>query len=99
MDDTKKMFQTIINGQSAMKSELLSKINGVSNRLDDVEKKLSGKIDGLDGKMNQMEKRLTARIDKLGLQIAKLEDDSPTVEEFDRLERRVTKVEQKVAAI
>lgn len=33
------------------------------------------------------------RIDKLGLQIPNLEDDSPTIEEFDGLEKRVKKLE------
>lgn len=39
------------------------------------------------------------RIDKLGLQIANLEDDAPTIEEFDKLEARVKKVEVKMASI
>lgn len=39
------------------------------------------------------EERLTGRIDKLGMQLANLEDDAPTVEEFDNLEGRVTKLE------
>ena len=29
MDDVKQMFQKIVNGQSAMKSELITKIDGV----------------------------------------------------------------------
>jgi len=57
-----------------------------------LDEKLSGKIDGV-------EEKLTSRIDKLGLQIANLEDDSPTIEEFDKLETRVAKVEKKVALI
>lgn len=92
MDDVKQMFRKIINGQSAMKSELLG-------RIDKVDKKLTSRIDGIDGKMTMMEKNLTARIDKIGLQVARLEDDAPTIEEFDKLEKRVTKVEQKVASI
>lgn len=39
------------------------------------------------------------RIDKLGLQIANLEDDAPTIEEFDALAKRVKKIEVKVASI
>ena len=34
------------------------------------------------------------RIDKLGMQIASLEDDASTVGEFDRLEKRVGKLEK-----
>ncbi len=36
------------------------------------------------------------RIDKLGLQLAELADDAPTVEEFDKLDKRVTKLEHHV---
>ena len=36
------------------------------------------------------------RIDKLGLQIANLEDDAPTIAEFDGLEKRVEKLESHV---
>ena len=43
--------------------------------------------------LKKTETRLTTRIDKLGLQIAKLEGDAPTVEEFDKLEKRVSKLE------
>ncbi|QQG41660.1 MAG: hypothetical protein HYV90_05930 [Candidatus Woesebacteria bacterium] len=34
------------------------------------------------------------RIDKLGLQIARLEDDAPTVEEFEDLEKKVVKIQK-----
>ena len=36
------------------------------------------------------------RIDKLGLQLAELADDAPTVKEFDSLEKRVSKLEHPV---
>jgi hypothetical protein len=91
MDDTKKMLKMIISGQSVMKSELLTRIDGV-------EKKLGGRIDGLDKKIDGVEKRLTTRIDKLGKSLAYLEDDAPTRDEFDNLEVRVKKVEQRVAS-
>ena len=92
MDDTKKMLRTIINGQSVMKSELLGKIDGL-------DKKLTIRIDNLDKKIDGVEKRLTNRIDKIGLQVANLEDDAPTVDEFDKLEKRVSKLEQKSIAV
>ena len=38
------------------------------------------------------------RIDKLGLQLAELADDAPTIEEFDDLKKRVGKVEKQVAS-
>lgn len=55
-------------------------------------------INKIDLKIDGVEERLTKRIDKLGLQIANLEDDTPTIEEFDKLERRVSKVEHSIAS-
>jgi len=89
MDDTKKMLQTIIYGQSAMKSELLGEIQ----KLD---RKIELKTDGLKNEMKEGFKKLTARVDKIGSQIARLEDDAPTVEEFDKLDKRVTKLENQI---
>ena len=83
MDNTKKMLRAIINGQSAMKSELLGEI-----------KKVDKKVDKLDVKIDGVEKRLTERIDKLGKQLAYLEDDAPTRNEFDNLTVRVDKIEK-----
>ena len=88
MDETKKMLRVIINGQSAMKEELLGEI-----------RKVDKKVNKLDSKIDGVEKRLTERIDKIGLQVARLEDDAPTRDEFDNLEKRVTKVETKVASV
>jgi len=66
--------------------------SAIRGDIKNLDKKLSTKIDDVDEK-------LTKRIDKLGLQIANLEDDAPTIEEFDKLGRRVKKVELKVASI
>lgn len=81
MDDTQKMLKAIINGQSAIKQELSDKID-----------KLDKKIDGLDGKLDKVERNLTNRIDKLSKQLAYLEDDTPTREEYEELEKRVDKI-------
>lgn len=91
MDDTKKMLRAVINGQSLMKSQLLDEIRGV-------DKKLGVKIDNLDKKIDGVEERLTKRIDKIGLSVAKLQDDAPTIKEFDKLEKRVGKLEHAVAS-
>lgn len=92
MDDVKQMFRKIINGQSAMKSELITRINKV-------DEKLTGRVDSLQKEMRGGFKKVNERLDKIGLQAARLEDDTPTVEEFDKLEKRVTKVEQKVVSV
>ena len=88
MNDTQKMLQAIINGQSTLKQELLSKID-----------KVDLKVDKLDEKLDKVEKNLTQRIDKLGKQLAYLEDDTPTREEFDNLEKRVDKIDHKVSSV
>jgi len=91
-DDTKKMLQIIINGQSTFRQEVLSKI-------DNLDQKLEGRIDGLEVKIDKGEKNLTGRIDKLGKQLAYLEDDAPTREEFDHLEKRAGKLEEKTTSV
>ncbi len=88
MDDVKQMFRRLINGQSLLKSELLVEI-----------RKVDKKVDNLDKKIDGVEERLTKRIDKIGLQVANLEDDAPTVEEFDKLVKKVTRIDQKVASL
>lgn len=86
-DNTPKMLQAILNGQSALKQELVSKIDKLGKRLD-------GRIDGLEGKIDKVERNLTKRIDRLGKQLAYLEDDAPTREDHDNLVSRVDKLEQ-----
>ncbi len=92
MNNIQKMLRSIINGQSAFRQEVLSKI-------DKLDSKLTGRIDGLENRINQVEKNLTVRIDKLGKQLAYLEDDTPTRKEFDGLSERVDKIEQKIANV
>lgn len=92
MDDTKKMFQTIINGQSALKQELLAEIRKVDSKVGSLE----NKVDNLQTEMKQEFKQLTARVDKIGSQVARLEDDAPTVDEFDDLVKRVKKLESQI---
>lgn len=87
MNDIQKMFQTIINNQSAFRQEILK-------RFDEMDKK----FESLRGETRRSEKNLTSRIDKIGKQQAYLEDDAPTREEFDKLEKRVDKIESKAAS-
>lgn len=94
MDDVKQMFRKLINGQSLLKSELLVEIHKLDKKVDDLENKVDKGFGNVDKKLIE----LTRRVDKIGLQVANLEDDAPTVEEFDKLEKRVTKVEQKAAS-
>lgn len=91
MNDTQKMLQAIIHGQNALKQELVGRIDKVDKKVDALGERLEGRID-------KAEKNLTSRIDKLGRQLAYLEDDAPTREEFDNLEKRVDKIEHKAAS-
>jgi hypothetical protein len=45
--------------------------------------------------MKQGFENLTARMDKIGMQVARLEDDTPTRDEFDNLQTRVEELENK----
>ena len=90
MDDTKKMLQAIINGQSALKQELLSEIKKVDGKVNN----LDSKVESLRAEMKQGFEKLTARVDKIGLQVARLEDDTPTRDEFDDVDSRLKKLEQ-----
>ena len=69
---------------------------------DDTPKMLQLVLDGqgaIRKDIKKLDEKLTKRIDKIGLDVAQLQDDSPTIEEFDKLEKRVKKVEVKVAPI
>lgn len=84
MSDT-KILQAILDGQRALKEELSGKIDKVDKKVDEV--KVEVKKTRCD---------LTSRIDKLGLELARLDDDAPTIEEFDDLEKRVATLEKQV---
>ena len=89
MDETKKMLQAVINGQSALKEELLKKIDEVNSRVEGVD----SKVIELQKEMRDGFKKFNDRLDKIGTSLAYLEDDAPTQDEFDNLEHRVEKLE------
>lgn len=82
MDDIKRMLRAIINGQSALKQELLSEI-----------KKIDAKVDKGFAKVNDRLKEANHRLDMQGKSLAYLEDDATTIREFKNLEKRVTVLE------
>src|SRR5438132_428092 len=95
VDNTQKMLRIIINGQSAFKQEFLGRIDKLDRRMFGLE----GKMVSLDEKIDRVEKNLTKRLDKIGKQLAYLEDDTPTREEFDKLENRVVEIENKTPQV
>lgn len=77
------MLQMVLNGQNSIKSDVFS----IKKDIEKMEERINKKI-------NTLEMRLAKRIDRIGLQAASLEDDTPTIEEFDNLEKRVEKIEK-----
>ncbi|MBN1168408.1 hypothetical protein JXA63_00805 [Candidatus Woesebacteria bacterium] len=96
MSDTNKLFQKIVNGQSAMKQAILKEVKKVDSKLSGRMDTLEQKLGKLDKKIDKGFKEVNNRLDKQGKSLAYLEDDAPTVEEFDKLEERVTEIEDKV---
>ena len=68
MDDVTKMFRTIVNGQSAMKQELLGEI-----------KKTNSGVGSLRNEMREGFKKVNKRLDAIGKSVAYLEDDLPAI--------------------
>lgn len=92
MDEIKKMLRAVINGQSAIKSELLGEIKKI-------DKMFTGRIDTLDAKVDTNFKKLNERLDKIGHSVAFLEDDAPTAKDFDELSSRVDTLEHKYTTL
>ena len=71
MNDANKMLRAIINGQSALKEELLKKIDRLDRKL---RQDFGKRFDILEKKVDEN----TGRLDKIGKQVAFLEEDAPT---------------------
>lgn len=93
------MFQVLVNGQSALKGEILARIDKLEQKMDKKFEEVDKRFGKVDKRFDTLESNLTKRIDRIGKQVAFLEDDAPTREEHDKLVRRVTKIEQKIASV
>lgn len=60
---------------------------------------IRGDIKEVKEEVKKTKTTLTERIDRLGLQLASLEDDAPTIDEFDRLEKRVKELEKQAISV
>ncbi len=89
MDEVKKMFQTLVNGQSSLKQEILKELKKVNTRIDAVDS-------GLRTDMKKGFTKIVKRLDVIGKTVAFLEEDTPTRDEYDELEKRVDKIETKL---
>ena len=56
-----------------------------------IREEMRGGFDKVNKKIDKVEKKLTKRLDTMGSQLAALEDDAPTIKEFDDLKKRVDK--------
>lgn len=90
MNEAQKLMKMMIDALTAFKQEVLG---GVNKRFDKTDKE----IGGLKKQIGDVELNLSTRIDNLGRQLAVLDDDAPSGEEFVDLKRRVTKIEQSIA--
>ena len=68
-------------------------LQSILDKVSTVDRKVEKGFKDVNQRIGDTEKRLTDRIDKLGLQLSELSDDAPTIEEFDKLEKRVSKLE------
>ena len=99
MDDVQKLFRIIVNGQSALKGELLIKLSGVEKKVEEHIKKLRSEVVELRKETKDGFVKVNKRLDLQGKQLAFLEDDAPTKEEFDELEQRVSNLEDRTASV
>jgi len=65
----------------------------VLDKVTTLDKKVDAGFKSVDLRFDKTDKR----IDKLGLQLANLEDDAPTTEEFEGLEKKVVKIQKRLA--
>ena len=64
----------------------------ILDKVSSVDKIVDEGFKNANTRFNEVDKRL----DKLGMQLAELADDAPTIDEFGNLEKRVTKLENQL---
>lgn len=69
-------------------------IQAVLDKITKLDEKIEKGFKGVNKRFDKLDKR----IDKIGLGLAQLADDTPTIEEFDELEKRVGKLEKSTAS-
>lgn len=83
MEEIKEMLKAVINGQHALRSELVGEISKLRKEMRSEFEKVYLRFD-----------EVNERLDKQGKQLAYLEEDAPTREEYAVLESRVDKLEK-----
>lgn len=80
IEDLQKMLKAVVNGLSTLRAETQSGFKTANKKIDDLEAGINRRIDSVE-----------ERLDNIGRQVAYLEDDAPTREEFNSLEKKVDK--------
>ena len=75
-----KMLQILIDGQVSIRKEMRDGQTSIKNQVSDLEKKV-------DKGFKEVNKRLGV----IGADVAHLQDDTPTIKEFDALKKKVDK--------
>ena len=92
MDEIKEMLKAVINGQHALRAEMIDKIFSLEHKME------KGFAEG-DKRFAEVDTRfveVNERLDRQGKQLAYLEEDAPTREEHNILEKRVEKIERQI---
>jgi archaellum component FlaC len=90
VEEIKEMLKAAVNGQHALKAELLREISMLRKETNSGFKKVNAQFKKVDTRFDEVNNRL----DKQGKQLAYLDEDAPTHDEFEDLEKRVKKIEQ-----
>jgi ubiquinone biosynthesis protein UbiJ len=69
-------------------------LQAVLDKVSSVDKK----VDSLENKVEKGFKEVNKRLDIIGTSVACLEDDTPTIEELDSLEKRVVNLEHHISS-
>lgn len=85
-DQHTKMLQAILAGQSSLRTEI-THLREEMIRRDEARQKDD----------RELEERLTARLNLQGKQLNVLDEDAPSGHDFRKLEKRVEKIEHKLA--
>ena len=85
-------FDGLCNNEKMSDTKL---IQAVLDKVTKLDVKVDKGFKGLKGEIVNNRNR----IDKIGLQLAELSDDAPTVEDFDNLEKRVGKLEKTTTSV
>ena len=78
-------------------NEILKMLRSIANAQSAMRAEMLSEFKALKESNTKEHVEINRRIDLLGSDLANLDEDAPTSEEFNKLEKRVTKLEKKIA--